>query len=72
MQGVAKGGKTTLCKLLSQKINVVHLKMSKIIDFFCNKMRDSREFIHLRTLVKEKGKQIEDDMMINLLLKRIQ
>lgn len=54
--GVPKSGKTELCKILSAKLKVVHLKMSKIIDHFCDKSRDSKEFNTLRKLVKMEGK----------------
>jgi adenylate kinase family enzyme len=32
--GLPKSGKSTLCKILSEKIGVVHLKMNHIINQF--------------------------------------
>jgi len=32
--GLPKSGKSTVCKMLAEKIGLVHLKMSKIIQFF--------------------------------------
>ena len=70
MIGLPKSGKSTLCKLLSEKIGVVHLKMNKIIQQFM--AQDSAQGEHLRKQMKAEGRQLEDDMMVSLLIKRVQ
>ena len=52
--GLPKSGKTTLCKQLSEKTGIVHLKMSHIIAQFVD--RDSQQFKNLRTLMKIEGR----------------
>lgn len=68
--GLPKSGKSTLCKQLADKAGLVHLKMSKIISYFIEK--DCQQCHNLRNLMKMEGRSIEDDQLINLLLKRIQ
>lgn len=52
--GLPKSGKSTLCKLLSEKIGVVHLKMNKIIQQFM--AQDSAQGEHLRKQMKAEGR----------------
>lgn len=70
IMGMPKSGKSTLCKKLVEKIGIVHLKMSKIIQEFMDKDSVQSEF--LRRIMKIEGRSIEDDLLVNLLLKRIQ
>lgn len=45
--------------------------MSKIIEHFSDKSRDSAYFENLRKVIKLEGRSVDDDTMVNLLLKRI-
>lgn len=63
-------GKTTTSEMLSKKLGLVHLRIHDIIDYFIEK--DSHIYHNLRKQMKLEGRQIEDDMIINLILKRIQ
>jgi len=67
--GLPKSGKSTLCKILSEKIGVVHLKMNHIIQQFMT--QDSSQGEQLRKHMKSEGRQLEDDMMVSLLIKRV-
>ena len=68
--GLPKSGKSTVCKMLVDRVGVVHLKMSKVIQGFMN--QDSVQGEQLRKHMKVDGRQLEDDMLISLLLKRVQ
>jgi adenylate kinase family enzyme len=56
--GLPKSGKSDLCRILNQKIGVVHLQFEDIIEdyitresSFCNKISE---------LMKSKGREIDD------------
>jgi adenylate/nucleoside-diphosphate kinase len=68
--GLPKSGKSTVCKMLNQRIGLVHLKMSKIITYFLN--QDSAQGEQLRKHLKIDGRQLEDDMLVSLIIKRVQ
>lgn len=68
--GLPKSGKSTVCKMLVDRVGVVHLKMSKVIQGFMN--QDSVQGEQLRKHMKVDGRQLEDDMLVSLLLKRVQ
>jgi adenylate kinase family enzyme len=68
--GLPKSGKSTVCKMLADKIGLIHLKMSKIIQSFMD--IDSVQGEALRKHMKSDGRQLEDDMLVSLLLKRVQ
>ena len=70
MLGLPKSGKSTVCKMLSGRIGLIHLKMSKIITYFLN--QDSAQGDQLRKHLKYDGRQLEDDMLVSLLIKRVQ
>jgi len=67
--GYSKSGKSTLCKSLSLKTGVIHLHMPSIIEQFMD--RDCVMSDNLRRIMQKEGKQLEDDMLITLLLKRL-
>ena len=68
--GLPKSGKSDLCKMLSQKIGVVHLKMTHVIQSFMD--QDSAQGDQLRKHLKYEGRQLEDDMLVSLIIKRVQ
>jgi len=68
--GMPKSGKSTLCKMLAEKIGVVHLKLPALIQSFMD--HDSSQGEYLRKQLKFEGRQLEDDTLVSLIMKRIQ
>ena len=65
MIGLPKSGKSTLCKMLAEKIGAIHLKLPQLIQFFMD--QDSAQGEYLRKQLKYEGRQIEDDMVVALI-----
>jgi hypothetical protein len=55
--------------MLAEKIGVVHLKLPALIQFFMD--QDSAQGEYLRKQLKYEGRQIEDDMLVSLIMKRV-
>jgi len=64
-----KSGKSTLCKMLAEKIGLVHLKLPALIQQFMD--QDSAQGEYIRKQLKYEGRQIEDDTLVSLIMKRI-
>jgi adenylate kinase family enzyme len=67
--GLPKTGKSALCKRMAERIGCVHLQMSKVIQGFMD--GDSVESNDLRQKMLEYGHLIGDEMIVNLLQKRL-
>jgi len=67
--GLPKSGKSTLCQIISSKTGAVHLKVNRLIEEFMK--LDCQESEQLRKTLKEEGRQIDDDLLISLLVKRL-
>jgi adenylate/nucleoside-diphosphate kinase len=59
-----------LAKKLNEKTGMIHLHISKVVTEFMDK--DSVQCDTLRRLTKDEGRALDDDMLVNLLYKRIQ
>lgn len=68
--GLPRSGKSELCQTLSQKIGVVHLQIHEIIEDYVN--RESSFCKKVSDLMKVKGREIDDMLTIQLLLKRLE
>lgn len=68
--GLPKSGKSELCKTLSSKIGVVHLQIQEIIEDYIE--RESSFCQKIKSLMKAKGREIDDVFTIQLLCKRIE
>lgn len=68
--GLMKSGKTELAQSLSQSTKCVHLNMDDIIQQYID--LDSCQCEKLRKFMKQEGRGIDDNFMIQLLAKRTQ
>ena len=68
--GLPKSGKSVLCQTLSRRTKVVHLEPESIIDFFIK--RDCNFAKALRNRMFLYGKDVEDQVMMDLIKRRIQ
>ena len=68
--GLQRSGKSTLCKRISQMTGAIHLQLDEIIQKYID--ADSVMCEKLRTHMKKEGRQIDDQTLIQLLVKRCQ